>query len=174
MAPAAERGADPARVRLRPAGAQDRAAVRDVFNHHALHGFAVYRENAVDETIFDFFAVDAHAFLVAEEPGGAGVIGFGALRRFKPAPSFDATAQISAFLLPAWTRAGLGSRLLEELTARARGLGIVHLLGHVSSRNTACLAFLERSGFAEVGRLRGIGRKLGRSFDVVWMQKELD
>jgi len=154
---------------LRPARESDRQSVKDIFNHHATHGYAVYRENEMDETIFDFFAKDAHAFLVAEDEDH-GVIGFGSLRQFKPAPSFNRTAVLSYFLLPEYTRAGLGTRFLTELSGTAREKGIEQLLVHISSRNEQSIRFHHKHGFEEVGRLANIGVKFGHQFDLVWMQ----
>jgi phosphinothricin acetyltransferase len=157
---------------IRPVEERDRFAVRDIFNHYATHGFAVYREDESDDGIFDFFARDAVAFLVADHPAD-GVVGFGTLRRFKPASAFDATAVLSYFILPEHTGTGLGTRFLAELEAAARERGIVNLLAHISSRNAQSLAFHRKHGFAEVGRLHDVGRKFGRLFDVVWTQKIL-
>jgi len=157
-------------VTFRPARKTDRDAVRDIFNHYAVHGFSVYRENELDGRIFDFFANGAHALLVAEDPA-RGVVGFGALRRFKPAPAFDATAMLTYFLLPDFTGGGLGSRLLAELEDIARRRGIDNLLAHVSSRNEESLRFHLKRDFAVVGRLKGIGVKFGKPFDVIWLQK---
>ncbi|MFH1998422.1 MAG: N-acetyltransferase family protein [Planctomycetota bacterium] len=159
-------------VIFRKAHDDDRNAIRDIFNYYATHGFAVYRENELDATIFDFFAEDAFAFLVAQERNGS-VIGFGALRRYKPAATFDKVGVLTYFLKTENTRAGLGTRFLSELVAVARDLGIRNLLAHISSRNEPSIRFHLKHGFTEAGRLRNIGFKFGRYFDVVWMQKEL-
>ncbi len=52
-------------------------------------------------------------------------------------------------------------------------MGVDSILAGMSSLNEAGLAFHARHGFAECGRFRGIGRKRGRDFDVVWMQRAI-
>lgn len=48
-----------------------------------------------------------------------------------------------------------------------------NLLASISSRNEQSLAFHRKRGFVECGRLRDVGVKFGKSFDVVWMQKRV-
>ncbi|MGD0951544.1 MAG: hypothetical protein ABR985_03985 [Methanotrichaceae archaeon] len=50
-------------------------------------------------------------------------------------------------------------------------MGIVTVLASISSLNQASLAFHKKNGFVECGRFVGIGRKMGKGFDVVWMQR---
>ncbi|GAG19401.1 unnamed protein product, partial [marine sediment metagenome] len=63
--------------------------------------------------------------------------------------------------------------ILRHLEEEARTMGITKILAHISSRNPVSLAFHRKHGFAECGRFPGIGRKWGKSFDVVWMLKDL-
>ena len=161
------------KVGFRPAVDEDRDAVRDIFNYYATHGHAVYREDEIDGSIFDFFAKDAFAFLVAENPRD-GIVGFGALRKYKPAATFDRTGVLTYFLKPDFAGWGIGTRLLSELSDIARRRRIRNLLAHISSRNLPSLRFHVKHGFAEVGRLHDVGVKFGEPFDVVWVQKRLD
>jgi len=50
-------------------------------------------------------------------------------------------------------------------------LKIKTLLASISSRNKESIAFHKKHGFIECGRFKDIGRKRGKPFDVVWMQK---
>jgi phosphinothricin acetyltransferase len=47
------------------------------------------------------------------------------------------------------------------------------ILAHTSSRNTASIRFHRKHGFRECGRLRRVGRKFGKDFDVIWVQLHL-
>jgi phosphinothricin acetyltransferase len=51
--------------------------------------------------------------------------------------------------------------------------GITVLLASISSKNPASLAFHEKHGFVECGRLHNTGFKFNERFDVVWMEKDL-
>jgi L-amino acid N-acyltransferase YncA len=56
---------------------------------------------------------------------------------------------------------------------RRRRWRISSILASISSRNEGSIAFHGRLGFRECGRFEAIGRKWGKDFDVVWMQRML-
>ena len=101
------------------------------------------------------------------------VVGFGFLHAYHPAPTFRRTAELTYFLAPEHTRKGIGGMILDALVQQAHQQGIDRLLASISSLNPDSLAFHAKKGFAEVGRLKGIGRKFDRDFDVVYMQRIL-
>jgi phosphinothricin acetyltransferase len=111
-----------------------------------------------------------YPFLVAKDGEGK-VLGFGLLRPHNPMPAFSRTAEITYFIAPDHTRKGIGGKMLDRLLAEAREMGITSILASISSLNPGSLAFHEKHGFRECGRFVGIGRKKGREFDVVWMQR---
>ena len=61
--------------------------------------------------------------------------------------------------------------MLKRLISDARKMKIKTLLASISSRNKESIAFHKKHGFIECGRFKDIGRKRGKLFDVVWMQK---
>ena len=63
--------------------------------------------------------------------------------------------------------------LLKHLIEGAREIGVDNLLASISSLNGESLAFHRKYGFVECGRFRDVGRKRGRPFDVIWMQRAL-
>lgn len=101
------------------------------------------------------------------------VIGFALLKTHNPIPVFDRTAELACFILPEYVNKGFGTLLLELLLADAKGMGIDTVLAGISSLNDESLRFHRRKGFAECGRFKKIGRKNGKDFDVVWMQKSI-
>ncbi|MDD1670805.1 MAG: GNAT family N-acetyltransferase, partial [Methanomicrobiales archaeon] len=72
---------------------------------------------------------------------------------------------------PRYTGRGRGTRLLGVLEGRARELGMASLVARVSSRNRRSIHFHRKNGFAICGRIRGIGTKFGRHFDMILLQK---
>lgn len=159
-------------IELAPAGAAtDWPALAQLFNHYVRHSPAAYLEQPVAA---DFFAVKHAAaprlpFLVAASCGRA--IGFGYLSPFHPAPTMRHTANLTYFLDPAWTGRGLGTTILERLLAEGRAAGIRTFLAHISSHNEGSIRFHLRHGFAECGRFHRVGRKHGREFDMIWMER---
>ncbi len=159
---------------LRAMTEADRRPVVDIFNHYVEQGFGAFFEERLPYEFFDklMSLCGRYPVLVAEDANG-GVVGFGGLHAYHPAGSFRRAAEISYFISPQDTGRGLGTALLERLTEEARALGIDTLLAQVSSLNEPSLRFHERRGFVERGRLVQIGRKFGRDFDIVLMQKAI-
>ena len=52
-------------------------------------------------------------------------------------------------------------------------LTVLKIIAGISGFNTGSMKFHSNNGFRECGRFIGVGRKFGREFDVVWMQKRL-
>lgn len=68
---------------------------------------------------------------------------------------------------------GLAARMLEAVTTHARENGILQLELVASAENPAALAFYEKQGFREVGRIPGGFRHEGREYDDVVMVKRI-
>jgi phosphinothricin acetyltransferase len=157
---------------LELASTDDGKAIIDIFNHYVENTFAAYPEAAVPYEFFGLFMSmsQGYPFLVAKDGEGK-VLGFGLLRPHNPMPAFSRTAEITYFIAPDHTRKGIGGKMLDRLLAEASEIGITSILASISSLNPGSLAFHKKHGFQECGRFVGIGRKKGREFDVVWMQK---
>lgn len=152
--------------------AADVPGILDVFNYFVEHTLAAYPIEKVGDEFGGLLEHIASGYPVIVVKGGAGqVLGFGLLHAFHPAGAFRRTAEISYFLRPNATRQGIGGALLAELVVRARAMGLGTLLASISSENAQSLAFHRTHGFEEVGRFRAVGHKMGRDFDVVYMQR---
>jgi len=64
--------------------------------------------------------------------------------------SAEACLIVDLGLLPEYRRQGIGTRVVEEVLARADGAGLP-VRAHVERTNAPALAFWPRFGFAEVG-----------------------
>jgi L-amino acid N-acyltransferase YncA len=109
-------------------------------------------------------------FLVAKDLDG-NVMGFGLLHAHNPLPAFSRVAEITYFISPSHIGKGIGKSMLNSLLARAEEKGITSILASISSLNEPSLTFHKKNGFRECGRFLKMGRKFGRDFDVVWMQR---
>ena len=69
--------------------------------------------------------------------------------------------------------AASGRALLAALIERARGEGLSAMVGGIDSANAASIALHEQAGFEIQGNLKGVGRKFGKSLDLVFMVKAL-
>jgi len=153
---------------------RDRRPIIDLFNHYIEHSFAAYPENAVPYEAFDIVVGMSQGYPSATVKDDNGtVVGFGFLHAHNPLPAFSHTAEVTYFISPAHTGKGIGTTLLRYLEDEARKLNIRNILATVSSLNPRSIAFHKKNGFSECGRFKKVGRKKGRTFDTVWMQKAL-
>ncbi len=158
--------------KLEKVSAEDGNQIIDIFNHYVENSFAAYPESKVPYEFFQTFLnlSQCYPFLVAKDPSGR-VVGFSCLRPHSPLPTFSRAVEITNFVSPEHIGEGIGQRMLDRLLQEARKMGISTILASISSLNSQSLAFHKKNGFVECGRFVGIGRKMGREFDVVWMQR---
>lgn len=157
---------------IRKAREEDRKSIVEIFNYFIENSFAAYPATAADDSLFDFLmgACLEGAFYVIEKPG-CGIVGFGMLRPHQKSITFSRAAELSYFILPDFSRKGLGTSLLEVLTMDAAKLGIETMLANISSLNVQSLNFHAKQGFKQCGCFERVGSKFGKDFDVIWMQK---
>jgi len=159
---------------ISPISNQDRQAIMDIFNYYAENSFAAYPEKRLPYEAFDMFLQVARGYptgTVTNENGK--IVGFGMLRVHNAMPAFSQTAEATYFIHHEHTGKGIGSLLLGYLEKEAREMGLKNILASISSLNPVSIAFHIKSGFAECGRFKNVGKKNGRDFDTVWMQKAL-
>jgi L-amino acid N-acyltransferase YncA len=155
----------------------DGGQIVDIFNHFVQTSFAAYPERDVG---YEFFVTlkgmaEGFPFLVVEVETEAErkLVGFGLMRPYHNYATFKHTGILTYFILPEYTRLGLGSRLLDSLVQEAKARGMTNLLAHISSKNEQSLNFHTKHGFVECGRMVNVGCKFNQYFDVVWVQKLL-
>ncbi len=151
-----------------------RKPVIDIFNYFIENSFAAYPERVLSYDAFDHFRILSTGCprVVVKAPTGQ-IIGFAFLQHYHPASSLKKTAMITYFILPEHTRNGLGEKILERFISEAKSQGIVYILASISSLNQESIHFHLKNGFSECGRFVGIGEKFGKTFDMVWMQRQL-
>ncbi len=150
----------------------DNQSIIDVFNYFIENSFAAYPEKKVGDGFFERLKQTTRGFpFYAVETGEGELAGFGLLRPYHIMETFRRTAEVSYFILPMHTGKGLGTKILSKLIEGAREKGKDTLLASVSSLNEKSINFHEKNGFKECGRLVRIGKKFGKDFDEVWMQK---
>lgn len=159
---------------LFPLSPNDREDVIDIFNYYIENSFAAYPERRVPYEFFDVFlqATAGYPTAIVKNKSKT-ILGFGMLRPYSPMPTLAGTAEITYFVRPKCTGKGIGSSMLEYLLKEAREKGLHCILASISSLNEGSIRFHSQHGFSECGRFREVGRKRGKFFDIVWMQKLL-
>lgn len=122
--------------------------------------------------------MEQYPYLVCEKQGR--VIGYAYAGAYSIREAYAWTATSSIYIDHTFRRQGAGARLYEVLEDRLRKQGIVNLLAGVaySEKEDGFLShdscqFHLKQGYIQVARMRGIGKKFDRWYDLLWMQKRL-
>jgi L-amino acid N-acyltransferase YncA len=160
--------------RLEPMTEIHRVPVMDVYNYYIENTFAAYPETPVGYEFYDRLLQTTRGYPAVVATSGRGeVVGFSFLHPYHFVSTLWKTAEVTYFILPQHTRKGLGKTMLDHLAEEARKIGVDRLLAGISSLNEESLRFHGKYGFRECGKLQDAGRKFGRDFDVVWMQRQV-
>jgi L-amino acid N-acyltransferase YncA len=159
---------------ISPIANEDREPIIDIFNYYITNSFAAYPDSEVPYKAFDVFLQISQGYPTGTiKDNDRKVLGFGFLRAHNPMPAFSATAEISYFISPEHRGKGKGSTLLNYLEEGGKKQGIKNILASISSLNQRSIDFHEKNGFNGCGRFKGVGKKNGQLFDLIWMQKML-
>ncbi len=147
--------------------------VMDIFNYYIENSFYAYPETRIPNQFFSKFLEIAKfypAFVIKTE---GIIVGFCLLRPYNPFPVFKETAEISYFIKKEFTGKGLGKQALDKLEEAGRKMGIRKILADISLENKESIAFHQKHGFTECGVFHQVAKKFGKTFDIVWMEKEI-
>lgn len=160
---------------VRPARANDAAAIAAIYAHHVAHGTASFdtdpRSEAETAAKIAECATRGWPFLVAERDGR--VIGYAYATQFRDRPAYRTTCENSIYLDPDAIGRGVGTLLLGALIEEATAAGFRQMIAVIGGAEPASASLHARSGFVETGRMRSAGRKHGRWLDTLYMQKSL-
>lgn len=108
---------------------------------------------------------------VAEREGQA--LGWACSMPFRPKQAYDTSVEVSIYLAPEAQGAGLGRALYEKLLGGIGQADTHRALAGITLPNEASCALHRAMGFEEAGLFREVGRKFGRYWDVLWMERAL-
>ncbi len=156
---------------VRAAIPDDAGAIQAIYSHHVRHGVGTFEEEPPDVA-----AVAARMrtgrWVIAQD--GGDVVGYAYYGPYRPRSAYRFTVEDSVYVRADAAGRGIGSALLSALVEHATAAGMWQMVAAVgSSDNVASIALHERHGFVRVGVLTEVGVKLGRSLDVVLLQRTL-
>ena len=152
------------------------AAIATIYACHVLHGLASFEveppsENAMRQRRLDVVGRGL-PYLVAECAGE--VVGYAYVSPYRLRPAYCHTVENSVYLHPAWVGRGIGRQLISALLTECEARGLRQIVAVIGdSASYASIGLHKSLGFREVGVLRSVGFKFGRSVDGVLMQREL-
>jgi phosphinothricin acetyltransferase len=164
---------------IREASEADMEAVAGIFGHYARTSVATF-ETAPHPVahwtrLREDLAERGLPFLVCEVSGE--VAGYAYATPWRPKPAYRRTVENSVYLAPGFSGRGLGGSLLRELRRACAAAGLEQMIAVIAvdpGGEPPASLFLHRAcGFAEAGRLRGVGRKHGLVLDTLLLQCDL-
>jgi phosphinothricin acetyltransferase len=162
-------------MRIVDAAEEHLPAITAIYNQAVRETFSIWSETETTVDLRRGWLVSRRGagFPVLAAVEGHDVLGYGAFGVFRDFPGYAGTVEHSVYVAPSAQRRGVGRALLSELVERARMRGLSAMVGGIDSANGASIALHARLGFEEQGRLIGVGRKFGKSLDLVFMVKAL-
>jgi 2-haloacid dehalogenase len=163
-------------VDVRPATVADLATITEIYNHYVVSSVATFDTNAFTAQQrrgwFDHYAATGpYRLLVATRDGR--VVGYATSSRFRAKPAYDPSVEVTVYLAPDQAGEGIGSLLYQQLFADLRSEGLHRAFAAVAMPNPASVALHRRFAFRDVGTLHEVGRKHGKWWDVLWMERAL-
>jgi phosphinothricin acetyltransferase len=113
-----------------------------------------------------------YRLLVAEKHGD-GVLGYVTTGRFRTKAAYDTTVEVSIACSPRAIGKGIGTQLYRELFKLLANEDINRFVAGIAQPNAASNALHEKFGFKTIGTFTAVGRKSGKYWDVMWMERPL-
>jgi L-amino acid N-acyltransferase YncA len=160
---------------IRPATADDLAAINEIYNHFVLRSTCTYQtEPETIEGRQAWFIAHGpkHPIIVSQDPSGT-ILGWGSLSPFHKRAAYGHTIENSVYVHPDHHRKGIGKALLIRLIELAREHGHHTIMALIDADQAPSIALHRALGFEQVAFLKEVGHKFGRWLHVVYMQRML-
>lgn len=104
---------------------------------------------------------------------GERLAGYAGSLRYRPKAAYETSVEVTCYVAQEAQGRGVASALYGSLLEALRGEDLHRALAGITLPNDASIALHRRFGFREVGTFSEQGRKLGRYWDVLWMERPL-
>ena len=160
---------------IRPAEADDIAAIVAIYNDVMQTSFTIWREEPTSATERQEWLAETSTmgYPVLVTTDASGVLGFIAAEPFRSWPGYAATWEHSVHVRRDMRSRGVGGCLLDAMEATLRARGAHVIVAGIDSENEGSLRFHARAGFRETGRMPEVGQMRGSWRDLVLVQKVL-
>lgn len=115
--------------------------------------------------------LERYPYLAAEEAGK--IVGYAYVSPFKDRAAYDWAVETSIYVKWGYHRQGIGKKLHMELEEILKKQHILNMNACIAYPNPESVAFHERLGYKMAAHFTKCGYKLGKWYDMVWMEKML-
>jgi phosphinothricin acetyltransferase len=166
-----------AELTIRSASLSDLPRLTEIHNHYVTSTHITFDVRAfrAEERIpwFREHCDGKRYRLLVAENARLGVVGYTTTGRFRAKAAYDSTVEVSVACHPNATGRGIGTALYHALFAAIAQEDIHRVLAGIAQPNPASMALHEKFGFKPIGTFTAVGRKFGKYWDVVWMERPL-
>jgi phosphinothricin acetyltransferase len=165
-----------AEIRVRPALRSDLPRITEIYNYYVVNTPITFDLEPVRAEErghwFDEHSDGArYRLFVAEE--GTRVLGYAGTSRFRDKAAYDTSVETTIYCAAEATGRGIGTLLYRALFESVQNEDVHRLLAGITIPNDASVRLHERFGFTRMGVYSEVGRKFGRYWDVLWMERPL-
>jgi len=160
---------------IRPAQTSDFPGIRRILNYYITETPANLKlegltDGDVSTWVGSFSTTGRYRLLVAVATDNT-VLGFVGTVPFNPREAYITSAATTIYLDQDACGQGLGTSLYTSLFETLHGEDLHRLYAGITIPNGASIALHEKVGFQQVALYTEAGRKFGRYWDVVWMER---
>ena len=161
---------------LRAAAESDLEQLTEIYNHYVrtttitfdLEPFTVAQRR---EWFAHYAPTGPHRIWVAVD--GERVLGYAWSSRLRPKDAYLTSVETSIYCRPETTGKGVGRELYRRVFADLQREDLHRAYACITLPNDGSVAFHRAFGFVECGKFTEVGRKFGKLWDVLWMEKKL-
>lgn len=165
---------------IRTACVDDAEALLDIYRYYVEHTAISFEcETPTVEEFRSRIAgtLEKYPYFVALREGR--IAGYAYAHPFVGRAAYDWSAELTIYLAPDARKQGLGRALYEALERELAEMGVLNLYacigvpadGEDEYLDLNSARFHARMGFAKCGEFRLCGRKFGRWYSMIWMEK---
>ncbi len=147
----------------------------DIYNYYIKNSNFTLEERAL--TLCEYTdraegVLKKYPFIVGKNDEGV-VVGFAYLDAFNPRSGYRFTADLSIYIDHNLRHSGLGKLLWDNISKRAKDMGITNIISIITSENEASCRFHEKQNFVLEGCLKDIAEKFDKKLSVSYYRKAL-
>lgn len=164
-------------VTVRPATLEDLPSITEIHNHYVLNTHITfdvrpYRPEERGSWFHEHSDGKRYRLLVACDSQGS-VLGYTCTGRHRSKEAYDTTVESSVACAPDGVGRGIGTLLYRALFDAIADQDIHRIVAGIAQPNPASKTLHERFGFKTIGLFTEVGRKFGKYWDVLWMERPL-
>ena len=165
---------------IREVRLEDAARLVEIYSFYVLNTAVSFEYYA--PTVEEFedrirHTIEKYPYFVCEADNK--IVGYAYAGAYSARDAYDWTATASIYLDKDYRRHGIGTALYDALEKRLREMGIVNILAGVAYCENKdpylshdSYKFHLKMGYSPVARMKSVGKKFDRWYDLLWMQKK--